>query len=85
MQAVVRDWRSAPLTPPDLALCAYAEALTIDPGAMEEVHLKPLRDHGFSDEAIHRAIQVVGYFNYINRVADGVHVDLEPEMEPYAD
>jgi len=28
-------------------------------------------------------IQVVAYFNYINRVAEGVHVDLEPDMAPY--
>ena len=32
--------------------------------------------------AIHDAIQVVGYFNYINRIADAVDVELEPEMDP---
>lgn len=79
----VRDWRSAPLSGRQLALCAYAEALTIDPGAMEEGHLKPLREQGVDDEGIHQAIQVVSYFNYINRVADGMHIDLEPEMQPY--
>jgi alkylhydroperoxidase family enzyme len=44
-----------------------------------------LRALGLDDRAIHDAIQVVAYFNYINRVADAVHVDLEPEMEPYPD
>ena len=42
-----------------------------------------MRAHGFDDVAIHDAIQVVSYFNYINRVADAVHVELEPEMAPY--
>jgi len=26
---------------------------------------------------------VIAYFNYINRIADATHVDLEPEMAPY--
>jgi alkylhydroperoxidase family enzyme len=50
---------------------------------MSEEDITALREHGFDDVAIHDAIQVVAYFNYINRVADAVHVDLEPEMTPY--
>jgi hypothetical protein len=30
---------------------------------------------------VHDAIQVIAYFNYINRVAEGVGVDPEPEWE----
>ncbi len=41
-----------------------------------------LRAAGFSEEAISDAAQVIGYFNYINRVADSLGVDLEPEMPP---
>ena len=80
---MARDWRDAKLAPVDAALCAYAEKLTRTPGAMTEEDVQGLRDQGLDDHAIHDAIQVVAYFNYINRVADGVHVDLEPEMEPY--
>ena len=50
---------------------------------MEEADVERLRAVGLDDVAIHDAIQVVSYFNYINRVADAVHVDLEEEMEPY--
>ena len=39
-----------------------------------------LRAVGLDDVAIHDAIQVIAYFNYINRVADCLGVDLEPEM-----
>ena len=42
--------------------------------------VEDLRAAGFSDEAIHDAFQVVGYFNYINRVCDGLGVDHEPFM-----
>jgi alkylhydroperoxidase family enzyme len=42
--------------------------------------LDVLRQHGFDDPVIHDAVQVISYFNYINRVADGLGVDLEPFM-----
>ena len=35
--------------------------------------------HGLDDAAIHDVIQVVAYFNYINRIAEGVGTDPEPE------
>jgi alkylhydroperoxidase family enzyme len=38
-----------------------------------------LRAHGWDDAAIHDAIQVIAYFNYINRVAEGVGIGPEPE------
>jgi len=41
-----------------------------------------LRAVGLDDVAVHDAVQVVAYFNYINRVADGLQVDLEPGMPP---
>ena len=49
---------------------------------MSEADVQRLREAGFDDVAIHDAVQVTAYFNYINRVAHAVHVDLEPEMEP---
>lgn len=50
---------------------------------MTAADIEDLRRHGLDDAAIHEAVQVVAYFNYINRVADAIHIDLEPEMEPY--
>ena len=41
-----------------------------------------LRSAGFSEEAISDAAQVIGYFNYINRIAEGLGVDLEEGMPP---
>lgn len=79
----MEDWRGASLAEPEAALCAFAERLTQTPGAMREDDVAALRAAGFDDVAIHDAIQVSAYFNYINRIADAVHVDLEPEMPPY--
>ena len=39
-----------------------------------------LRAQGLADTAIHDAVQVISYFNYINRVADALGVDLEKWM-----
>lgn len=74
------DWQQAELSPRWRALAEYAEKLTLVPQAMSELDLAPLRAQGLSDAAIHDAIQVIAYFNYINRIAEGVHVDLEPDM-----
>ena len=50
---------------------------------MDAEDVAALRRAGFEDLAIHDAVQVIAYFNYINRVADALHVDLEPEMPPH--
>ena len=83
MSSIETDWRTAQLSDTDAALCAYAEKLTREPAHVTEGDVEALRSHGLDDETIHDAIQVIAYFNYINRIADAVHVDLEPEMSPY--
>ena len=64
------------------ALCDYAVKLTREPAAAGAADVEALRAHGFSDDAIHDAIQVIAYFNYINRVADGVGIGPEPDWGP---
>lgn len=66
----------------DRALCAYGEKLALRPAAMAEEDVAALRAAGLGDRAIHDAAQVVAYFSCINRVADGLGVDLEPGMPP---
>ena len=80
LAAIASDWRTAQLSTAHAALCEFAEQLTCAPAAMRELHIESLRSAGFDDRAIHDATQVVAYFNYINRIADALHVDPEPEM-----
>ncbi|MFN2627140.1 MAG: hypothetical protein ABR569_00720 [Gaiellaceae bacterium] len=75
----MHDFRRAELEPRVRALCEYAAALTQRPSAAGLDQVEALRGHGWNDEAIHDAIQVIAYFNYINRIADGVGVENEPE------
>jgi alkylhydroperoxidase family enzyme len=55
--------------------------VTRAPASVTEADVERLRGQGLSDEGIHDAIQVIAYFNYINRVADAVGVENEPEWE----
>ncbi len=77
MHAVARNWREAPLSETDRALCEYATKLTHDQHSSGVEDLDALRAHGLNDTAIHDATQVIAYFNYISRVADALGV--EPE------
>lgn len=76
------DWTTAPLGPADRALLAFAVKLTVTPAAMTRDDVAALRALGFDDRAVSDAVQIAGYFNYINRVADGLGVDLEEGMAP---
>jgi uncharacterized peroxidase-related enzyme len=80
---VVRDWRSAPIPETDRALCDFAAKLTRHGEAMGPADLDALREHGFDDRAIHDAVQVIGYFAYITRVADALGVEPEDFIEPW--
>lgn len=71
--------------PADQALCRFAERLTRDPWARTPADLTVLRDQGFDDDAIHDATQVIAYFNYINRIADGLGVDDEAFVRPWGE
>ncbi|MCH9057403.1 MAG: hypothetical protein IIB55_02110 [Planctomycetes bacterium] len=77
---LVFDYRDAALSEADRALCDYAVKLTLTPGRMGETDIDALRRHGFTDEQVSLATQVIGYFNYIIRIADGLGVDDEPWM-----
>lgn len=77
VDAIARNWRAAQLDETDRALCAYAEQLTRAPHETGPETVAELRNSGLDDRAIHDATQVIGFFNYINRVADALGV--EPE------
>ena len=65
------------LTPADQAMLAYAEKLTLTPQAIRASDIEQLRQHGFDDLAIHDLCCVTAYFGFVNRVADGLGVELE--------
>ena len=59
----------------------YAVKLTRTPGKVDEGDVAGLRDAGFDDVAILDICQIVCYYNYVNRLADGLGVELEDGWE----
>ena len=82
---LARSWRSAGLDAPNVALCEYAESLSTNPAGIGRSGVDSLRAAGFGDRAILDATQVVSYFNYINRIADGLGVDREDWIRAWGD
>ena len=66
-------------------MCAFADALTARPPRIGADDVAALRKVGCDDDAINDVVQVVAYFNYINRVAEGLGVEPEAALEHRAD
>ncbi len=73
------DWRTAPVSPADRAMLGYAIRLTTEPSSVTAQDVEALRQAGFSDAAILDICQITGYFAFVNRLADGLGVELEPD------
>ena len=67
----------------DRALCELAAKLTHRQREMTPSDLDRLRAIGLDDRGVHDAVQVIGYFNYITRVADALGVEPESFVTPW--
>ncbi len=76
-RTLATDWRSAELEPKQRAMLDYAVRLTREPAAVGSDHVEMLRSVDFDDTAILDVCQVTAYYNYVNRLADGLGVELE--------
>lgn len=56
----------------------FAVRLNRSPWDMAEADVEGLRKVGFSDRAILDAVLVTSYFAFVNRIASGLGVELEP-------
>jgi uncharacterized peroxidase-related enzyme len=74
-----RRWRALPdLSARTRALCTVAEKISATPTRMVEEDWQPLRDLGFDDRAILEVTHIVGIFNYLTRLADGLGLLVDP-------
>lgn len=60
-----------------MAMLDYVVKLTLTPWKMAKADVEKLQEEGFSDAAILDINQITGYFNFVNRLADGLGVELE--------
>lgn len=75
----MEDYREAQLEPKLRLLLDYAIGLTHNPRGPGAHGIAALRAAGWSDEEILEATEIIGFFNYYNRLVDGLGVEDEPE------
>ena len=76
-RALTLAYDDAPLEPANRAMLDYALKLTRAPATMAATDVDVLREHGFFDRAVLDICQITSYYAYVNRLADGLGVDLE--------
>jgi uncharacterized peroxidase-related enzyme len=80
VQQLRNDFKDLDLSKDDLALCEYAQKVTLNPGEAESSDVTQiLKSEGFSDSAILDATLVVSYFNFVNRMVLSLGVGIESD------
>ena len=74
---IAKDWATSSISSVQMAMCEFAKKLTENPSKVNKKDIELLRSYSLSDKDISQIVQIIAYFNYINRVADGL--GLEPE------
>ena len=74
VEAIRRDYRTAPIDERDRVMLDFVVDLTRDATRITRAHHERLRAVGFDDRGILQITLIAAWFNYINRVADGLGV-----------
>ena len=77
LSLLASDFTKSELKAADVAMLGYAVKLTRSPGDMVKKDVEALRVLGFDDRAIHDICAITAYFAFVNRIADGLGVELE--------
>ena len=77
MEALKKDYKTAPITEPERVMLNYVVKLTRDATKIWQDDHDRLRSAGFDDQAILQITLIASWFNYINRVADALGVGRE--------
>jgi len=79
VEAVVRDYRQAGLSPADVAMLAYVEKITLNAYKVTPRDIDDLRAHGFSDEEILDIALATAARNFYSKTLDAVGA--EPDAQ----
>jgi alkylhydroperoxidase family enzyme len=79
VQAVLDDWRTAPVEPRLRAALAFVEKLTLDPANIGPADMGPLRAQGITDDGIEDAMHACVLFNVYDRLADSLAFEIPDE------
>ena len=74
VEAIRRDYRTAPIEERDRAMLDFVVQLTRDATKITREDHAKLKAVGFDDRGILQITLIASWFNYINRVADALGV-----------
>ncbi len=81
VSALIEEYQTAPVSEQDRAMLAYVDKLTRTPAAITAVDVEALRKAGFSTAAVLDICQVAAYYAFVNRLASGLGVEIEPDPQ----
>ena len=76
--------RAAGLPDDEIAICVFVVRVTLAPRTLARSHVTQLMAAGFNDREAHDVVNVCCCVSYMNRLADGLGVALEPRKEEWA-
>ena len=82
VEAIRKDYRTAPIAEQDRVMLDYAVKLTKDATQCSPEDHRKLHAAGFDDKAILQITLIAAWFNYINKVADALGVGRDPIARP---
>ena len=80
--ALMSDYRTAPIEPEMKQLLSFAEKMARDARKITPEDIERIRSAGFSDRAILDAAHVTGFFSYMNRVVQALGADNKEGAAP---
>ena len=80
--ALMSDYRTAPIEPEMKQLLSFAEKMARDASKITPEDIERIRSAGFSDRAILDAAHVTGFFSYMNRVVQALGADNKEGAAP---
>jgi uncharacterized peroxidase-related enzyme len=80
VQAVLKDYRNAPMTEAERALFQFLDKVNRQPHQIGPADVDQVRRAGWTDEALYDAIGVCAQFNYYNRWVDATGVQDMPAL-----
>lgn len=77
LERVEANYEEAGLEPRRLQMLRYVDKLTVAPWTVTRADVEDLRTAGYSDTDVLAIAEVASYYAYVNRIADGLGVELE--------
>lgn len=74
---IVTDFQTADVDETTKVILEFAVKVTKEASTVTQADLEHLRSYGLTDEALFAIVEVVGFFCYVNRIADTFGIELD--------